>query len=349
MPPSPVASGTYLAGTALKPGHRSFHVGNSLTGSTLRFPDLARAAGYDHEYHSWLKNGGNTPLIWKNSQSSVKADWDKEFGAVPSIDDFSVQPRLPGFTDADLAHEAKSDALFFEAARAKSPQVQTWIYSEWPSRHPAFNGWQKPYTTFEDACAGLFMCNETIQRKVCELYKGGKRPRILPCTLAVARLKNQLEQGLIPGFSARDFDPIMFYDNVHPGDPGRYLLCLTWFAAFYGESPVGKIPPVGMDISAAQADALQRLAWDVVQNYPDCGLYKEGTQPCAKPEFASDGTIVTLKSATPDAWFRYTLDGSAPTRTHGLVYCGHITMPSGASLKAIAYKSGMADSEVAVK
>ena len=349
MPPSPVACGTYFPGAAVKPGLHSFHVGNSLTGSTLRFPDFARAAGFNHDYHSWLKNGGNTPIIWQNTQSTGKADWDKELAAMPGIDHFSVQPRLPGFTDGDLAHEAQFDALFFDAARAKSPQVQPWIYSEWPSRHPNFNGWVPPSETFEDACAALMMCNETIQRKVCEISSAGKRPRILPCTLAVALLKQRLAQGQIPGLSSRDFDPIMFYDNVHPGDQGRYLLCMIWFAAFYGESPVGNIPPVNMNITAAQASALQRLAWDVVKNYPDCGLYEEGTKPCARPEFANDGKIITLKSATHGAWFRYTLEGTTPTRTRGYVYCGAISVQPGIEVKAVAYKSGMADSEVATQ
>jgi hypothetical protein len=347
VPPSPVACGTYLAGTPLKPGLHSFHVGNSLTASLLPFARLAVAAGYDHDFHSWLKNGGSTPIIWQNTQSAGKADWDKELAAMPGLDHFSVQPRLPGFTDADLANEAKFEALFFDLARAKSPQVQPWIYSEWPSRRPGFNGWVPPFTTFEEACAALLMCSEKIQRDVCEISSRGKRPRILPCTLAVAHFRQRLEHGGIPGLSAPDFDPVMFYDNVHPGDAGRYLLCLTWFAAFYGESPVGKIPPVNMSITAAQADALQRLAWDVVKNYPDCGLYEEGTTPCGKPEFASDGRIVTLQSATPGAWFRYTLDGTVPTRTRGYVYCGVISVQPGIAVKAIAYKSGMADSEVA--
>ncbi len=100
MPASPAATGTYPAGTGLKQGLRSFHVGNSLTASTLPFPSYAKAAGYSHEYHSWLKDGGNTPAIWNNSQTRSKADWDHEFNAMPGLDHFSVQPRLPAFTPA---------------------------------------------------------------------------------------------------------------------------------------------------------------------------------------------------------------------------------------------------------
>ena len=354
----------------MKPGFHSFHVGNSLTASTMRFADFARAAGFSHDYHASLKNGGSTPGIWNNIQSKARADWDKELAAIPSLEHFSVQPRLPDFTDAALENEARHDVLFFDAARAKSPQVQPWIYAEWPSRRPGFNGWPTPPTTYEEACAALMAAIETIERKVCETYKGDKKPRILPCTLGVARLRNLLDQGKIPGWSSKDFDEIMFYDNVHPGEPSRYLLCMIWFASFYGQSPVGKIPPVNTNITAEQAGALQRLAWDVVKNYPDCGLYEEGTSPCGKPEFhvapaslpalsglrgpsdagkdaGATARQITLSSSTPGAWFRYTLDGTTPSRMHGYVYCGVISVQPGIRVKAVAYKSGMADSEVA--
>jgi hypothetical protein len=52
-----------------------------------------------------------------------------------------------------------------------------------------------------------------------------------------------------------------------------------------------------------------------------------------------------LKSATQGAWFRYTLDGTTPTRTRGYVYCGAISVQPGIRVKAVAYRSGMADSE----
>ena len=41
-----------------------------------------------------------------------------------------------------------------------------------------------------------------------------------------------------------------------------------------------------------------------------------------------------------------TMDGTTPTRTRGYVYCGVISARPGMTLKAVAYKSGMADSPV---
>jgi hypothetical protein len=176
---------------------------------------------------------------------------------------------------------------------------------------------------------------------------------VLPSVLAAGWLKPYLEQGKIPGLDGAAFDPMMFGDSVHPGPEGAYLIDLTWFAAFYRESPEGKVLPIGTNLNVRQAAALQKLAWDVVKNYPDCGLYEEGTEPAGRPSIATaapaaDGIVpVTLTSATPGAWFRYTLDGTEPTRTRGYVYCGKISVRPGMTLKAVAYKSGLADSAVA--
>ena len=141
----------------------------------------------------------------------------------------------------------------------------------------------------------------------------------------------------------------MFYDNVHPGKCAVYALP-DLVRRLLRPVAGGQDPPVGIDLTPAQASVMQRLAWDVVKNYPDCGLYEEGTTPCGKPEFSAAAektgglTRVTLHSTTPGAWFRYTLDGTAPTRTHGYIYCGVVSVRPGTTLKAVAYKSGMADS-----
>jgi len=359
MAPGPINYGTYSVARPIRPGLHSVHVGNSLTASTHFMPDYAALAGYRHDYQSFLKEGGNTPLIWQNMQTPAgKEDWDKTLAAIPHLDIFTVQPRMRAFDDASLAEEAKYDSLFFDAIRARYPDVQPWIYAEWPARQYGALNWNATYDSqskvtgaapdFEEACATFLHSIEAVEKIELQTYKGPKPPRILPCTLAVARLKNLLDTGAIPGLSAHDMDPSMFADNVHPGPVGRYLIDMIWFAAFYRESPVGKIPPIYTTLNATQAAILQRLAWDIVTNYPDCRLYHEGATPVAPPKISPGNQPgkLTLTSTTPGAWFRYTIDGTAPTRTNGYIYCGVITLKPTDTLKVISYKTGLADSPI---
>lgn len=53
---------------------------------------------------------------------------------------------------------------------------------------------------------------------------------------------------------------------------------------------------------------------------------------------------VTLSSATSGATIRYTLDGSAPSATNGIVYSGPFPVGASATVKAVAYKTGLIDS-----
>lgn len=55
---------------------------------------------------------------------------------------------------------------------------------------------------------------------------------------------------------------------------------------------------------------------------------------------------VTITSATMGASIRYTTDGSDPTPTTGTLYAGPVAISSTTTLKAIAYKVGVADSDV---
>ncbi|HWB00279.1 MAG TPA: chitobiase/beta-hexosaminidase C-terminal domain-containing protein [Pirellulales bacterium] len=354
--PSPPAEGTYLAGPHAKPGLKSFHIGNSLTQSTNRFADYAKCAGYNHDYRRFVRPGIWTYRLWEDWATTGDEEWKTTFGGLEPLDHFTVQPR-----DPDIAHEAKYDLLFFDLVRQKFPDVQPWFYGEWTSRARE-RDWDRgrvpsaqmkevfPALTWEESASAMFLYLEDLRERVIETYQGKKPPRVLPTTLAVGWIKPWLDQGKIPGLSGKDFDEVMFFDCVHPGPVGAMLVDATWFGAFYGQSPEGRVLPVHTGLNAEQAAAISRLAWDVVQNYPDCGMYDEGSVPVAAPEFslspAPIGAItrVTLNSKTPGAWFRYTLDGTTPTRTRGYVYCGTISVRPGMTVKAMAYKSGMADS-----
>jgi Chitobiase/beta-hexosaminidase C-terminal domain/Fn3 associated len=354
--PNPPAVGTYLINPP--PGLSTFHIGNSLTNTTAQFPIFARTAGYPHKYQSFTAGGAPTKRLWDIDLVKRKATWDKMLAATPRIDHFTCQPR-----DFNIAQEADYDIRFFNLIRKHSPDFQPWLYCEWVEKNrqrPSDKGlvpssqmkklW--PALTWEESMGAMLLYMEELQLKIGETYKEGKRPRVLPSALAMGWIHNMIDHGKLPGAAAGSFYPLLFRDAVHPNNEGGYLVDLTWFAAFYRQSPVGKVLPAGTALTAEQAKVMQRLAWDVIKNYPDCGLYEEGTTPVAPPVFSpatTTGAItpVTLSSTTPGAWFRYTLDGTTPTRTRGYVYCGVISVRPGMTVKAVAYKSGMADSSVA--
>jgi hypothetical protein len=364
---SPPTAGTYLVEGSSRPGLSTFHWGNSLTQTTSQFANYARTAGYAHKSAIFGRPGAWTKELWDVGLNQEKGRADQAWNSLARVDHLTVQPR-----DFNIAEEADYDIRFFRMAREKTPDVQPWLYCEWTEmkrQRPTDKGEVRssqmrqtyPALTWEESMAAMLLYVEELRREIAGTYTDGKPPRVLPTALAMGWIKNMIDRGRLPGVAPGSFYPLLFNDQVHPTvNPlihehgnGGYLVDLTWFAAFYRESPEGRVLPIGTTFTREQAAILQRLAWDVIRNYPDCGLYEEGTTPVGGPEASpapgpiGEVTAVTLSSTTPGAWFRYTLDGATPSRTSGYVYCGVVSVRPGMTLKAVAYQSGMADSPVA--
>ncbi|HKH47185.1 MAG TPA: DUF1800 family protein [Thermoanaerobaculia bacterium] len=64
------------------------------------------------------------------------------------------------------------------------------------------------------------------------------------------------------------------------------------------------------------------------------------------PGSYSGEQAVEMVTSTPGATIRYTTDGSTPSAANGTVYSGPVTLTSTTNLRAIAVKSGLADSPV---
>jgi hypothetical protein len=350
--PSPQAIGTYLITPTSKPGFSTFHLGNSLTQTTAQFAKYAGTAGYRHEAHIFAMPGAPTIKLWNVGLKDEKERWDKIWNSVPRVDHLTLQPR-----DFNVPEEADYCIRFINLAREKSPDLQPWLYTEWTEavrQRPTDKGevpssqMKKlyPALTWEESMSAMLLYVEELQTEIAKTYHDGKRPRVLPSALAMGWVHHLIETGQFPGLAPGSFYPVLYRDQVHPNPNGAYLVDLTFYSAFYRESGENKVLPIATDWTQEQAHLLERLAWDVIKNYPDAGLYEEGTKPVAKPQFKPEGNTITLHCKTEGAWFRYTLDGTEPTRTKGYVYCGLISKQPGIKLKAIAYKSGMKDSEV---
>jgi hypothetical protein len=81
------------------------------------------------------------------------------------------------------------------------------------------------------------------------------------------------------------------------------------------------------------------------------GFYTIGAPPLsvAAPVFIPADTIahtMAITSTTSGALIRYTTDGSIPNETAGTLYSAPVYVNAPMTLKAIAYKSGLADSSV---
>jgi hypothetical protein len=364
LAPTPPTYSTYIIGSAV-PHTDSLQIGNSLTQVGGSFDRQAVTGGHVNHDVIWGIGGARTNKLWDAAMTpdidptykEYNDRWIKQWPTLKNIDNFTMQPR-----DFNIPEEADYDIRWMNFVRQKALAVQPWLYIEWTEmarKRPTDLGVEPtsemrkvwPAATWEESMAAMVLYGEDLQRKIKETYKEGKAPRVLPTALAMGWFHHQIEKGEFPGTATGDFYPRFFRDQVHPNADGAFLVVCTWYAAFFGESPEGKVLPIHTDLTPQQSQAMERIAWDAVENYPDCGYYKEGGTLAGKPEFSSaarnkDIIPGTLSSSTLGAWFRYTLDGTTPTRTNGLIYCGVVSARPGMTIKAIAYKSGMADSPV---
>src|SRR4051794_36770371 len=88
----------------LKEGLATFHIGNSLTNTTAKFPEFLRAAGIAHQYQNFTAGGHLTWQLWDNQLPKRQKEWDAKLAAYKRIDHFTVQPR--DFTKNSVDHEA---------------------------------------------------------------------------------------------------------------------------------------------------------------------------------------------------------------------------------------------------
>jgi len=98
--------------------------------------------------------------------------------------------------------------------------------------------------------------------------------------LALAKLKTAVDAGKVPGIT--DFFKEIYADGIHLTGKGRLLISMVHYGCIYQESPVGKVSALTSGLTDEQLAIFQRIAWEVVQEYPSDGLKDQFRQPLAK-------------------------------------------------------------------
>lgn len=166
-----------------------------------------------------------------------------------------------------VAREEQSALYLTHFARqllAGNPEGEVLLYHTWLELDVAA---PEAWVDYERSARRLWEC--VASRANLELGSAGSpRVRVLPGGSALAELVMALFEGKVPGIRAGSGEErvrMLFADNVHLSDVGRYFLGLVHYGVLYGQSPEGA--PVPATLDAAAGTFMQQLAWQHVHEY----------------------------------------------------------------------------------
>lgn len=289
--PSPMARASYAIGDVPRPkGLVTYSLGNSLTDTFANYLEaVARSAGHDHkEYlHTWM--GTPTDYLWQHPTVAWQGNYLDQFKKLAPIDIMTTQPFYVIAESID--REAEYSGKFYALARETSPNVQLYLYQQWPSRSFETDSWSmlsldymkaiarqrglKPARTWQEGAANQLAYFEALRDKLSAQFPG-KPVLIVPTGLALANLKSAYEAGEVPGAVKDRFFEVHSAEKdekgrgmaVHLTEPGRYFVSLVLYCCFYKEPPDKVHLPESMTkLTPAQDKVYKRIAWQTVKGY----------------------------------------------------------------------------------
>jgi len=148
---------------------------------------------------------------------------------------------------------------------AGNPDAEVLLYHTWLHLDPNAP-W--PWIDYERAVLPMWEC--VASRANLDLPVRGNTPRVrvLPGGAALAELAAALWDGKVPGVAAKgpgERVRLLFSDNVHMSEVGRYFLALVHYAVLFGRSPEGAAIPAA--IAPETGRYMQTFAWQYAVSY----------------------------------------------------------------------------------
>lgn len=279
---SPAAVGAYriTSGEGNPTGRvRTFHVGNSLTyGMDRWLQPLAQSGGKNFEYRRFAYPGSAIQYQWEHPGSGVgDTHYAEALKIYAPFDSIFTQPYAG--RDMPLENEALYSQKFYDLARQSSPNVQVYLYAQWPGTPFSDNRSQgkgsaaplnlTPAKTWQDGVGNHLKFIEAVRSQVNKTYTG-KPVLIVPAGSALATLKDEVDAGRVPGMT--DFFKEISADGLHLTGKGIYMISLVFYSCIFKESPEVKVGLLNSGLTAEQAQIFQRIAWQTARDYPYSGI-----------------------------------------------------------------------------
>ena len=264
----------------------TYHIGNSLTDTVAGvLQEIADSAGQNLFFVRKTIPGAGIEFNFTSEWGgfTTREEWFNDFRRVfkeKKVDHLFLQPfpNPPG-----IASDAEFGGKFIQLCREGSPDVQPWLYAQWPAQrwrgdaHCEGAGWMTPPwfppnrepADWEEAMANKMLYFHEVLDRWNEL-PGNKPLLIVPGGPGLVLLKRAIESGEIPGLES--FFPVIFSDDVHLSRQGRYFISLIHYGCIFRESPEGKVTHANSGLTAEQARVFQRIAWETVLAEPLSGV-----------------------------------------------------------------------------
>jgi hypothetical protein len=125
-----------------------------------------------------------------------------------------------------------------------------------------------PWINYERAVSPMWEC--IASRANLDLPARGTAPRVrmLPGAGALAELVAALWEGKVPDVAGNipgERVRLLFTDNVHMSEAGRYFIALVHYAVLFGRNPEGAAIPVSL--APGTGRYMQTLAWQFAASY----------------------------------------------------------------------------------
>jgi hypothetical protein len=145
------------------------------------------------------------------------------------------------------------------------PDAEVLLYHTWLHVNPDA---PRPWIEYERAVSSMWEC--IASRANLDLPARGDAPRVrvLPGGGALAELTAALWDGKVPGVAASAPGArvrLLFSDNVHMSDAGRYYIALVHYSVLFCRSPEGAAIPTSL--APATGRYMQTRAWQYVVSY----------------------------------------------------------------------------------
>jgi hypothetical protein len=268
-----------IAGSAWAPKNhvQAFYSGHSLSeGVPEVVEEIARSLGFRLDFEAQVLGYSLLRQRTKGEVSSA-ADWpgyrsghNREGAGLNAAGEHKYDV-LVVTERHDLPHIARKERTAFyltdmaNRLLTGNPDAAVLLYHSWLHLNPDAP-W--PWINYERAVLAMWECVASRANLDLPARDNVPRIRVLPGGGALAELAAALWDGKVPGVAAigpGERVRLLFTDNVHMSDSGRYFMGLLHFAFLFGRNPEGAaIPP---SLIPETGWYMQRFAWQYALAY----------------------------------------------------------------------------------